>query len=187
MARESHMKRPLADPSFVVEAAPPGPSAELLALAEKVLADELRVLPDRSLRSLLEKLEKRKATEHNVVLLARAGQETAGCLILTVDESLPSRTGLISLWTVDAAFRGRGAGRELLRAAISLARQKGLLHLRARTLAFLPGPVRLLWSHGFKVVGQQALPVDPPRELLLFERPLGPGEEPVPEQGVPAD
>jgi GNAT superfamily N-acetyltransferase len=179
MARESQMERRLAEPNFVVEAAPPGPSRELSALAEKVLADELRVLPDRSLRSLLEKMEKRKGTEHDVVLLARAGQETAGGLILTIDDSLPSRTGLISLWAVDAAFRGRGVGRELLRAAISLARQKGLLHLRARTLAFLPGPVRLLWSHGFKVVGQQALPGDSPRELLLFERPLGPGDEPI--------
>lgn len=172
--RERSEESRVLESTLEVEVLSRGNVERVWPLLKKVLIDEHRLMPERSLRTLWEGETRSAGTE---ILVTGRTEDPAGCLVLSEGPALPVRTALVSLWAVDPDRRGHGAGRELLRVAIARVRQKGIPCLRVRTFATLTSPVRVLWSLGFRVRGLDVLAAEPSRELLVFERALGTGSD----------
>ncbi|EWM12291.1 bifunctional helix-turn-helix transcriptional regulator/GNAT family N-acetyltransferase [Kutzneria sp. 744] len=84
-----------------------------------------------------------------VVLLARLGEATVGCVALYEPE--PGVWELKRMW-VDSSARGLGLGRRLLAEAEALARQRGASAMRLDTNRSLTGAIALYRSAGFEEV-----------------------------------
>ncbi|HQR45765.1 MAG TPA: GNAT family N-acetyltransferase [Thermoanaerobaculia bacterium] len=107
----------------------------------------------------------------DLLLTAETGGRLVGTLLVFHDAPAPAPTALFSWLAVDAAFRGRGIGRDLFAKGLETCRQRGLVRLRARSFSLSAAAPHLYWLHGFRVV--ELLPVvvaGRPRETLLFEK-----------------
>lgn len=80
-------------------------------------------------------------TRARQIATARAGRQLAGCVRI---QQLDSRTGEFGMLAVAPAYRGRGAGRELVRFAEQASRDKGCDTMQLEVLV----PRR--WSHPSK-------------------------------------
>ncbi|HEV2762795.1 MAG TPA: GNAT family N-acetyltransferase [Pyrinomonadaceae bacterium] len=99
-------------------------------MREFYAVEHLRFDDEASRRALAMLLGSRA---YGVVYVIRAGEETAGYLVLTFGFSLEfhGRDALVDELYVREAFRGRGLGRAALRAAEALCRDEGVkaIHL----------------------------------------------------------
>lgn len=85
---------------------------------------------DDELRTALDGLEQQKPAEKWLYLIAEANEQRVGCIFLSADASA---TGRVRLFYVDAAFRGQGIGKRLLRAVVAKAQEKECRILRVST------------------------------------------------------
>lgn len=100
--------------------------------------------------------------------VARADDETVGCVAL---RDLGNEAAEVKRMFVDAGWRGRGVGRELLTALVAGARARGYRTLRLGTLDDMEVAQQLYRSLGFLPIGRYR-----PDELVdtrFFELALG--------------
>lgn len=162
--------------------APDALAAELArarALLSRVLGAELGAGAEEAAAAELEAAARRFDPRRDVVVLAERGGAPVGALLVTHEARL-GPTGLVAYWAVEAPGRGRGVGRELLERAVDESRRRRLPALLVRCLPLHPAAPRLLWAHGFRVTGLEGVLVgERVRELILFERRLGPDPGPA--------
>jgi GNAT superfamily N-acetyltransferase len=107
----------------------------------------------------------------DLLLFAEIGGRLVGTLLVLHDAPAPSPTVVFSWLVVDGAIRGQGVGRELFGRGLATCRERGILRIRARSLATSPAAPHLYWMHGLRVV--ELVPMvlgGRTREALLFEK-----------------
>lgn len=112
-------------------------------------------------------------------LVARAGDAVVGWAALSPVSERCVYAGVAELSIyVDTAYRGRGVGMALLRAAIEASEREGIWMLQAGVFPGNEGSLRLVEREGFRVVGRRKrlgkMPYGPYanrwRDVLLLER-----------------
>lgn len=112
-------------------------------------------------------LDPRSAFGDDVVLVARCGDRSAGCVVVTAP--VAGRSEIKRLWT-DPELRGQGIGSALLDAALARAGEDGVGTVALSVWAWRAGAVRLYERLGFAVVDSW----DERADLVCMERPAGP-------------
>ena len=110
--------------------------------------------------------------ERDSLLTAERDGRLVGALLITRDPA-DSEAARVHWLVVDPPARNGGVGRELLFRGIRLCRERGLLVLRAWSLATSPAAPRLFWLYGFRVVDLSPVTIgDGTRESIHFEKRL---------------
>ncbi|WP_328498824.1 GNAT family N-acetyltransferase [Streptomyces sp. NBC_00414] len=102
-------------------------------------------LPDRYRAEIT---DPRTAFAGDVVLVARQGDATVGCLVVT--SLAHGQSEIKRLWT-DPEFRGRGIASALLRAALTHAAENGVDTIRLSVWEWRTGAIALYERLGFTV------------------------------------
>ena len=150
-----------------------GPEAvpEAFRLVEKVFQEDYDVPVGDLLAQDVETARWQFDESRDLLLVAESGGRTVGSLLVLHDAPAPSPTVGFAWLVVDGASRGQGIGRDLFGRALESCREKGILRIRARSLALSPAAPHLYWMHGFRVV--ELVPMvlgGRTRETLLFEK-----------------
>ncbi|MFI5182175.1 MAG: GNAT family N-acetyltransferase [Thermoanaerobaculia bacterium] len=148
---------------------------EAFRLVEKVFREEFDISVGEILAQDAETARWQFDESRDLLLLAESGERIVGTLLVLHDAPAPAPTVLFSWLVVDGASRGQGIGRDLFGRALEACRARGIVRIRAHSLAASPAAPHLYWMHGFRVV--ELVPVvlgGRTRETLLFEKLLTP-------------
>lgn len=161
-----------ASPVVVHRFGPDSPGGGLTALltayhlrteAEKgVPVDDVAALPARYLAEIA---DPRSAFAGDTVLLARCGDASVGCLVVTAP--VAGRSELKRLWT-DPDLRGRGVASRLIDAALTQVADAGVRTVALSVWRWRAGAISLYAKLGFAVVD----PWDERADLVCMERVL---------------
>jgi len=110
----------------------------------------LKLMPDGRIDR--ERLERMIADPRTVLFTARVDGQVAGMLTLALYDTLAARRGWVEDVVVDEAFRHRGVGRALVRAALERSREQGVDTLSLTSAAHRTAARALYRSEGFRVV-----------------------------------
>ncbi len=99
-----------------------------------------------------ERLERMIADPRTVIFTALSDGQVAGMLTLATYDTLAARRGWVEDVVVDEAFRQRGVGRALVRAAIERSRELGIDTLSLTSAAHRTAARALYLSEGFHSV-----------------------------------
>lgn len=144
---------------------------EAFRLVERVFHEEYDVSVGEVLAQDAETARWQFDESRDLLLVAESDGRTVGSLLVLHDAPAPAPTVVFSWLVVDGASRGQGIGRDLFGRALESCREKGIVRIRAHSLAFSPAAPHLYWMHGFRVV--ELVPVvlgGRTRETLLFEK-----------------
>lgn len=152
---------------------------EAFRLVEKVFREEYGVPVGDVLAQDLETARGQFDESRDLLLVAESGGRSVGSLLVLHDAPAPAPTVGFAWLVVEGASRGQGIGRDLFGRALESCREKGILRIRARSLALGPAAPHLYWMHGFRVV--ELVPMvlgGRTRETILFEKLLEPPQVP---------
>ncbi len=144
---------------------------EAFRLVEKVFHEEFDLPVEDVLAQDVETARWQFDASRDLLLLAENGGRIVGTLLVLHDAPAPSPTVVFSWLVVDGMSRGQGIGRDLFGRALEACRERGILRIRAHSLAASPAAPHLYWMHGLRVV--ELVPVvvgGRTREALLFEK-----------------
>ncbi len=110
----------------------------------------LKLLPDGRIDR--ERLERMIADPRTVLFTARIDGQVAGMLTLALYDTLAASRGWVEDVVVDEAFRHRGVGRALVRAALERSREQGVDTLSLTSAAHRTAARALYRSEGFHAV-----------------------------------
>ncbi len=146
--------------------------APVLALIRDAFAGmEGRIDPPSSMHRLTEAALAGMAGSGEVWVLDEPGGPVA-CMVLT---PAPDHLYLGKL-AVDARFRGQGLARQMVRLAVSRARERGLPEVRLQTRVELTENHAAFAAMGFRQTGATAHPGFDRPTSLTFARPVPPGD-----------
>lgn len=126
--------------------------AGLCELLELLFGQEAEFRPDHSLQSTgLEQII--DFPERGRILTLREGASLVGMVnvLLTISTALGGRVALLEDMIVHPNYRGSGAGSELLRAAINLAKSSGCRRITLLTDRANESAQRFYERHGFSI------------------------------------